>query len=269
LKAFANAILKNQKRWGIPILLTLLGVLILYRGLAQYKRKLGYNMEVRNALISSREMPQGHIISDSDLTHTQVPKKYVPIGALLRSDANKIIGQMVSRPMGKGEMILWSAIDISLGPSSPSKRVTKGYRAISIQVDAKSSVGQWIRPGDHVDIIATMHLPGKNTPTTLHLLQNVSVISVGTLASNPAIESYSTLSLMVLPKEVGIILHAEKQGQIQLALRNPEDYKTSKDLPMVSIHQLIETAFRNSIQDERNHSIEIIRGGKLSTPSIP
>lgn len=254
--------LTQPKGWLYPTLLALLGAVLMYKGIARYKDKLGYDMEAVKILISSQGLPQGHLLSKQDVSIGHVPKKYVPIGVIKALDKTKVMGHALLRPVAKGEMILWSALDVEYAPLSPARRIAKGYRAIAVQVDSKTSIGQSIRPGDHVDILATLLLPGEEKPQTLTLLQNVSVLAVGSAISSELDTAYSTISLMVLPKEVGIILHGELHGRLGFALRHPDDHVTHKDLPLVSADQLAETGFRNSIQVEHNDSIEIIRGGK-------
>ena len=106
-------------------------------------------------------------------------------------------------------------------------------------------------------------MPGESQPTTLTLLQNVAVLDVGNPQRGDQ-RSYSTVTLMVLPNEVALITFAEHHGSLTLALRNPEDHQTSNHLSLVGRTELVESAFRNSLQEERNRRIEIIRGGKVS-----
>ncbi len=260
-----KAVVSRGRSLLIPILFALFGSLFLYKEMSSYKKKLGHNMETQLVLVSTKEMPQGHVIQGQDFDVTPMPKKYLPIGVLYSTDAAKASGHSVIRPISRGEMVLWSALDVSFVPNNgPSQLVTKGYRAISISVDQTTSVSQTIQPGDHVDICVTLSMPGAEIPTTITLLQNVSVLRVGThMIEDEVDKDYSTVSLMVLPKEVPILIHAQQHGKLSFALRHPEDFATSENLPVVALQQVVETAFRSSIQKERNQLVEIIRGGKL------
>ncbi len=262
LKNFANPF--HRLKWLGPALLALLGAVLLFQGIARYKEKLGYKIDLTPVLMATQPLPEGHVISPTDLALTDLPKQYLPLGVLYASDAEKAVGHSVLRPIAQGELVLWSAIDVSFVPSSPARRIAPGYRSIAVPVDSASSVGKAIRAGDHVDIFTTLSLPGESRPTTFTLLQNVTVLATGQGNAEMGQSNYSTLSLMVLPGEVALVTHAAQQGDLLFALRNPEDLDTGNHLPMVAIDQVVETAFRNSIQQERNRSIEIIRAGKVS-----
>jgi len=252
-----------QKQWFLPSALALLGAMFLYGGVATYKAKLGYGMVVRKVAVASREMPEGHVISRKNLTVALIPDKYLPVGTLLTSDAHQAVGHVVTRPIAKGELVLWSAFDVKF-TGGPARRIADGYRALAVKVGPATSIGRAIRPGDHVDILTTVSLLGENVSTTLTLLQNVAVLDVGEAVEEGRDRSYSTITLMILPKEMGLITYAQEHGTLTFALRNPEDHRTPTDLPLIGHNELIATAFRNSLQQERNQTIEVIRGGKVS-----
>jgi pilus assembly protein CpaB len=255
---------EKLKSWGLPALLTLLGTLMLFQGVRSHKAKLGYNMKPQVVLIASKALAQGHVLKESDFAEQNVPEKLLPLGALTGSDRTEAIGQMVNRPVPEGRMIFWSDLDVNFMPAVPASRISKGYRALSISVSETTSVAHSIRAGDHIDLIGTLLLPGEEGTTTLTLLQNVTVLDVGSSEEGEG-GKYTTVTLMVLPKEVPLITHAAEQGKLNVVLRSPEDGETPKNLPLVAMNQLVETGFRNSIQDERNSSVQIIRGGKSST----
>ncbi len=246
----------------VPILLSVLGTVLLLLGVQKYKKDLGYGMEKTPILVASRSLQEGESITSSDLTVQSIPKKYAPLGVLLISDQKHIKGKLVKKPIPAGAMITWSDLDVGLSRSVPARRIAKGYRALSIAVDHTASVANAVRPGDHVDIVTTTKMLSEEGPKAVTLLQNVSVLDVGRVGQKG--HAYSTVTLMVLPKEVGLISFAGDQEKLRLVLRHPDDYETLQDLPLVGQSEVLEAAFRNSVQEERNQAIEIIRGGKLT-----
>ncbi|HLG21132.1 MAG TPA: Flp pilus assembly protein CpaB [Bdellovibrionota bacterium] len=255
--------LEPRKQWLFPAILALTGSMFLYGGISSYKSHLGYGMATRKVVVATKELDEGHIISKGDLALTTIPAKFTPLGVLLESDGSQAMGHAITRQVARGEMLLWSAMDTGFTPTGPARRIVKGYRALAVKVSSVTSIGQAIRPGDHVDIITTASLPGEAGATTLTLLQNVAVLDVGQPTDKNE-GNYSTVSLMVLPKEVGLITFAQKNGDLTFALRNPDDHITPTDLPLVAKNELIASAFRNSLQQERNNTVEIIKGGKLT-----
>jgi len=250
----------------IPILLGFVGILILIGN------KISRDHHQIEIVITNKPMNEGETLRSKNVRLMKVHKELVPLSVLYVSDLRSAEGRKIVRPIPKGAPVQWQDLDISLFPSVPAQKVAPGYRALAVAVDDLTSAGSAIRPGDHVDLISIAQLPNEIGATSMTILQNVTVLSVGDSLSRetPGTSSdpYSTVTLMVLPKEVNLIALASKQGELSLSLRNPDDFKTPEDLPMVSTNELIESGFRNSIQSERNRSIEIIRGGKSNKASF-
>jgi pilus assembly protein CpaB len=260
--------LRKHRSILLPSTAALLGTILIWHGIRSHKERLGLNLRPTSVLVSSKALGEGHRLRSDDFLLREVPQKYIPVGTVLSSDLQSVIGRPILRPMAEGEMFLWPSIDTGLGPAGPARRISPGYRAISIPVDPVTSVGHAVQADDHVDLILTASLAGIDGPRTLTLLQNVAVFDVGVEAGDEA--GGSVITLMVLPKEVPLITHAQQSGKVTLALRSPGDHKTPGDLPLVSAPHLVESGFRNSMQEERNRTVEIIRGGSLGLdPSLP
>jgi pilus assembly protein CpaB len=244
----------HKYRDYLPVIcIMLIGLVFIHQGISSYKKKLGIGQSMTEILISSHPLQEGQSLTEQDVLIQKVPEKYVPMGVLKPSDIYKITGYGLTRNIAKGEMILWNSINTQYSYQSPSAKIEPGYRAVSIAVDSISSVSNMVQPGDHVDLITTLEIPGEDKPSTLTLLQNVTVLTIGestTFEENKT--SYSSVTLMVLPLEANIITHSGKHGSLSLVLRNPLDMKTNKDLSIVSDRDLIQAAFRHHMQSERD-----------------
>lgn len=250
----------TEHPWFFSSLFALAGIIFLYRFLHDYQKKLNHDSEVVEIIITSKGLPEGRIISEEDLDVANVLKKYVPIGAVMGSDWKKIIQQTLIRPASKGEMLLWSALGYDLSPPVPSRRILKGYRSINVLVDEESSIGYQIQPGDHVDLLITFPQKNSAESVTLTMLQNIAVLSTG--IHQHSVETYNSISLMVLPKEAAVIQHAKSKGKIMFALRNPHDHVPGQVLPYIHDQNLLEMAFRQTMQKEHDDAIEVIKGPK-------
>jgi len=120
-------------------------------------------------------------------------------------------------------------------------RTPPDKRAFTILIDSLSAVGGLINPGDFVDIIGQLEMPGedesieKENITTV-LFQNVQVLAVGTnfkpleneLPSYEAQQATRTLviTLALTPEEAGLIAFSQSNGKLQLSLRGPTDQDT-------------------------------------------
>ena len=221
-------------------------------------------MKPVNILVTNRSLSENAVLRHGDLQAVPVPEKYCPVGVIYHSDLESILGHSTVRPVSKGEMMMWSTIDTGPTFIGPSSRISNGYRVVSIPVTDSSSVAQAIRPGDRVDMVVTANIEKSGSSTTFTILQNISVFDVGLHIPSSTQDAYSTLSLMVFPKEIGLIKQALELGHISFALRHPSDHDTLSKLPMVSNSELIRKAFIHSLQVERDQQVEIIRGGALN-----
>lgn len=162
---------------------------------------------------------------------------------------NMVIGREVRSLIQAGSLLQWSDLKTSLstGRNGLTALIRPGYRAISISVDATSSVTGLIQPNNYVDLIGTFRFPDARGDTsldtiTLTILQRVRVIATGTDmgvltgTGNRDIRSrgYSTVTLELTPKEVEMIIFASQKGRIHLSLRNYEESAVTKQLQSVN-----------------------------------
>lgn len=162
---------------------------------------------------------------------------------------NMVIGREVRSLIQAGALLQWTDLKTSLssGRSGLTSLIRPGYRAISIPVDATSSVTGLVQPNNYVDLIGTFRFPDARGDSaldtiTLTILQRVRVIATGTDmgllvgAGNQDIRSrgYSTVTLELTPKEVEMIIFATQKGRIHLSLRNYEESAVTRQLQSVN-----------------------------------
>lgn len=158
-------------------------------------------------------------------------------------DRERILGREVQIPIAEGAFLNWNYLKstISSGRDGLSRLVRPGYRAVSIQVDATSSVTGLVQPNNYVDLIGTFRFPDRKgdaayDTVTLTILQRVRVLATGTdigIQSGPGVRSgsrsYSTVTLELTPKEVEMIIFATQKGRLTLSLRSYEDVQITHD----------------------------------------
>ncbi|MFQ3671188.1 MAG: Flp pilus assembly protein CpaB, partial [Verrucomicrobiia bacterium] len=187
--------------------------------------------------------------------------------AVLASDKPLLAGQIVANNLASGQPLLWT--DIQLVTSEAlSQRLAADERAITIPIDPVSGVSGFIRPGDRVDILSTTSLPdpktGRPTAVTRMLLQNVTVLAVGTSTASPTTVGAAdpasgspaappvsrtaqpiappparNVTLKVSPEEAAIITFAEQRGDLRLLLRSRVDVVV-RDIPDVNADRLLQ-----------------------------
>ncbi len=197
-------------------------------------------------VVAAKDLPEGTALEASHLKMAQVPEKFVQPYAV--RSPGEILHRVTAAPIAEGEQILSNKVrasDATLTPkeSTLSGVMQKGKRAVTIAVDTITGVGGFVRPGDSVDILWTVQVPGAGAGSskqegevvTMTLFQDVPVYAVGREAvgragSKPKGGSEEpaqyTVTLALSPQETSFLLFARDQGRIQLSLRPRADSGT-------------------------------------------
>lgn len=201
-------------------------------------------------LVAKQDIPKGTTIEASILETAIYPDKFVQPNAATSLD--RIAGMITIVPIAKGEQItlgkLMSVKEAAGGSLAMATPV--GKRAITISVDNIASVGGMLRPGDYVDIIATLPVPvqtkeGKQESqvAVVPLFQNVLILAVGQETGAMPIsesgryqkeekkESSPLITLALDPQDANLMSFVQEQGKIRLTLRSPSDAKIESIQP--------------------------------------
>ncbi len=132
-----------------------------------------------------------------------------------------------------------------------------GKRALTIMIDSLSAVGGLINPGDFVDVLAHLNIPGPDhdkedsKKVTSIIFQNIQVLAVGanfrpegsSLIYQQQQQARSlNVTLAVAPDEAGLMTFAQANGKLQLVLRSPVE-KDTKILEVASWNTLSDYVF--------------------------
>jgi pilus assembly protein CpaB len=106
--------------------------------------------------------------------------------------------------------------------------LTKGMRAISVAISARSSAGGFILPDDRVDVILTKKniSGGQGTVKSETVLSNVRVLAVNQIFRQAAegdpvtVEKGETATLELTLLQSEVIAQVESSGELSLALRS-------------------------------------------------
>ncbi|QSH42498.1 Flp pilus assembly protein CpaB [Lentisphaerota bacterium ZTH] len=194
----------------------------------------------------------GEDLSSEDITSFELKRLRTP-GMVYRdipwSKRNLVIGRKLDVSLDKGRVLQWD----DLRPASRTRFglnavIKPGFRAISIAVDATSSVTNLVQPEDRVDIVGTFRFPEMRgdkalDTVTMTILQNVRIIATGSSWSKNrqaagSGRGYSTVTIELLPKEVEMIIFASQKGRLSLSLRNSEESRFEDKLQSVNFKYL-------------------------------
>jgi pilus assembly protein CpaB len=128
--------------------------------------------------------------------------------------------RVVLRRMEKGEPILKSKVSGFGERATVAALLDPGMRGHTLTVNAKSSVGGFLLPGTHIDIILTVDDRYEGLKTYF-LLQNIEVIAVDqdTDTDRIAARLARTITVQVTPDEVKALTLAERLGRVDITLR--------------------------------------------------
>jgi pilus assembly protein CpaB len=217
------------------------------------KARLSRQYQMVRVMAAIQDLPMGTPLARTHLVTREV-QKGISERCILPDRADEILGRKLLTFIPKGSPITWSDItgDEKRGGNLAMK-VKPEERALSIPVDLTSSVTGHVEPNDHVDILGTFSFPStKGDPeldmVTLTILQNVTILATGkevvgageSLASGNTKRAggYSTVTILVTPKEAEMLVFAMQKGRLTLTLRNPEDVSTAKDIGNVNFNYL-------------------------------
>lgn len=168
-------------------------------------------------------------------------------------------------------------------------RTPAGKRAVTVMIDSLAAVGGLINAGDKVDVIAHLDVPeaagnsdAKSKSVTAMIFQSLEVLAVNTNLDEPGMyddqQAAPTLKITfaVDPQESGLLAFADRNGKLELALRNSEEsdkqmvkastWKTLADYVLqnqgANIRVPDEDVSAEDAPLETKPAIQIFRGGK-------
>jgi len=226
--------------------------------------------ELVPVVVASEDLPRGSLLSSKALAERRVPQQFVT-GSVVKPDAVQYaLEQRLLAPLQKGDLLLWSQLEASGGADRLSSRVLKRARAMTIETGPSSSVGGWIRPNDHVDVIGTFRDPQGQDPVAVTLLENVVVLATGKQAgsaapagASEASRDYNHVSLLVMPEEVEILVLAAELGSLSLSLRNEADLDLLDERGRADMKTLLSGQRTKDLRERRMRTIQVIKGAAV------
>ncbi|MCB0318677.1 MAG: Flp pilus assembly protein CpaB [Bdellovibrionales bacterium] len=176
-------------------------------------------------------------------TDVLVPVKEIPAGSELSPDMFKIESRPLVGISGRavknfeaiqgyfakslilpGQPLYMDYISAERPVNTLTAAIPEGYRAVTIQVDQRSSVEGWARPGARVDVVWASSIRGQ--PGVTIIVENAKVLSAERdtkTESEPGKPVPSTVTLLVTAKDAAKIQLASTTGSMSLSLRGDID----------------------------------------------
>jgi pilus assembly protein CpaB len=187
--------------------------------------------ETESIFVAAKDVSQGDPLSAQDLKLEQWPKDKLLPGAMSRLE--DIEGRRTRTKLYAGEPILDNKL-AAKGVNAPGAdiMIPKGYRVVSIRVDAVSGGANLLLPGCRVDLLVHMAKNaslGIRETTTRTILQDIKVFAVNDVVtldtSGPETKSIParTVSLLVTPAQAEKVTLATELGSVKLIMRGPAE----------------------------------------------
>ncbi|MFH0854913.1 MAG: Flp pilus assembly protein CpaB [Candidatus Omnitrophota bacterium] len=200
-------------------------------------------------LVAKQDIPKGTYIESAPLDTAVVPNKFVQPQAV--TSLSRVSGMVTVAPISKGEQVTLSKLaNVKQAGGDLAGITPAGKRAISVAVDNIASVAGMVKPGDYVDVIATIQIPVQGADgqqgsqiAVIPLFQNVLVLAVGQNTGAPVSQHSRTreeapisggtvlVTLALSPQESSFIAFVQEQGKIRFTLRSPADARVEPIMP--------------------------------------
>jgi len=155
------------------------------------------------------------------------------------SDPDDLHGQFALQELPQSQPVRPSAIASRSTALAMAYGIPENYRAITIPVDDVSGVANFIRPGDHIDLLAIFTDTSGNYSTVQTVLQDVLVLAINAVTTPPEGdqakeeqeakpksrrgEESRTATIAVTPHQAQLVALSHHRGEIRLILRRTGD----------------------------------------------
>lgn len=136
----------------------------------------------------------------------------------------EVDGQFARTRILAGDLLLADYMTTVRPASAITPKIPEGYRAVTINVNATSSVEGWALPGAKVDLVWASQIRGK--PGVTVIVQNAQVLSAERMLdpnAQPGAPVPSTVTLLVTADDATKIALASTTGSLSLSLRGDAD----------------------------------------------
>lgn len=187
-------------------------------------------------LVAAADIPVGNTVSANDIRWLDWPLASVPAGVLRKDEApeaeKELIGQVARFQILGSEPMRREKLMKTDGTGFLSAVLPSGKRAVAINVEKSgaNTAGGFILPNDRVDVVRTDQEKDRNGSSESYvsetLLRNIRVLAIGQNVQERNGEKVvvgDTATLELDPRQVEIVIEAQKSGSLSLALRSLKD----------------------------------------------
>ena len=271
--------LKGKTPLFVALALGLIAGVIAFSAVKKKEMDVRRGWNLVPVVVAATDLSEGSVVTMEMVSQRSIPEQFVTSSVVKPDSASYIVNQKVLVPIQAGDPLLWSQFETTKAAERLSTKIQKRARAVTIETKGAQSVGGWVRPNDHVDIIGTFKDPVTGEQVAVTLMQNVIVLATGKITGTTNINlvpdgqrEYANVSLLLLPEEVEVAVLAQELGALTLTLRNEEDLDVIEERGRATINTLLSGERTKILQSKRFNTIQVIRGSsstetKTAAPS--
>lgn len=271
--------MKRRRLLLVAAILGLLAATLTYTYIRSMQRVDTHEVKQVGVVVATGDIPSGTSVSPNMVRFAQVPETALHLEAA--SSPGEVVGRITKAPIVSGEQVLRNRLLPAGVRPSLSFAIPSGKRAVSVAVNEVVGVAGFVKPGDRVDILATVDSPNREDTITSTVLQDVEVLAIAQdmeeqVDKKPKVTT--TVTLAVTLAEAQKVTLAEETGVLRLVLRpvtaanrewvNPT---TSGELakatapqaaakPIVKAQAPPKKAPQQPVKPPEDYQVEIIRG---------
>jgi pilus assembly protein CpaB len=177
-------------------------------------------------VVAAHDLPPGTRLGPEHLAIRAFPAALVSSDSLAPDRHGELAGTILRAPLRAGDAVL-PVHTAMQEQNSFSSHLMSGRRAITMPVDAISSVSGLLQPGDLIDLYVSFEYQRRRI--TAPLLQGVLVLATGTttqygpVSGSDDTNAYATVTLDAAPEDAVKLVAARQSGTITAVLRHPQD----------------------------------------------
>lgn len=224
--------------------------------------------QMGRAVVAKTDLAVGTPLSHELVAVREVPIEWLHSSAITPEQFERAAGSVLALPARGGEPLVWSQLE-ERQPAALSAQLAPGRRATTIPVDETSSLSGLLRPGDRIDLLATVQRD--NHHLTLPLLQGVRVLATGsrTRSDEDSVlgdglgNSFGTVTLDLSEEEATRLVAARALVRLTAVLRHPQDTRPA------SLQRTDALALLGLAPPPRDTGVPVIYGGIENPALVP
>ena len=216
---------------GLAVLAGWLGLTYLENQEASIRSELAKQKEPVQVVVAVRDLYPGDPVDGSTMAVREIPREFVPSGAVTVSQYDAVSGLRLKIPVKEGTALISAFIAGMQGVGTFSELLRPGERAVTVDASPLDSAEGLLQAGDHIDLLSVNE--DSEAFRMQKLLDNVTVLATGTRTmtdigyGGAAGQAYSSITVGVPVKDVAKMLKARSSGELAFLLRHPDDERAA------------------------------------------